>query len=318
MDFYSALSVSLSKEEIEKEVENKIDAFHGLLTRDVALKLIAKERGLFKEEEQQVKIKDIKPGMRKINIIGKIAAINKENTYPSGKRARAIVIKDDTAAVSLTLWNDDIKMISNLKVGDEVLVKSAYEKLGSMSLGYKGTLEVVSAAPYYKLGELVEGSVNVRAFINAVEGKKEYEKNGKKSSFFSFNISDSTGERRCIIWGIHNSQNIIVGNEVIIQNALFRNNEIHINERTRLLVRKAKDVISGKLLSMEAKDGKLVLNVDGKIITLNRVNALKFFSMSISDDIALETLAGLKAESMLDKTIYINCKEQNGEFVILE
>ena len=317
MDFYSILSSTLSKDEIESEVVRKIEAFHGLLTRDVALKLIAKERGLFKEEEQQVKISDLKPNMRRINVLGKIAAINKETVYPSGKRARTIVIKDNSGVVSVTLWNEDIAMLSKLKVGDEILVKSAYEKMGSLSLGYRGSLEIVNAAPYLQLARLVDGPINVRAFITGIEGKKEYERSGKKSSFFSFSISDSTDERKCIIWGVHNSQNLIAGNEVIIQNALYRDNEIHINDRTRLLVRKAKDIVSGALSDMRMKDGKLALDIGDKVLVFNRENALKFFGMEISDDIMLETLVELKRDSMLGKNFYVHCKEQDGEFVIL-
>jgi len=318
-DPYSALASTLTKDEIEDEVEKKIANFHGLLTRDVALKLIAKERGLFKEEDNVIKIKDIKPGMRKITFSGKILAINKEIVYPSGKRARSIVISDDTANVSLILWNDDISIISKLKVGDEVLVKSAYEKLGSLNLGYKGTLEIVNAVPYSKLAELAEGqSVNVRAFIVAVKGKRVYEKNGKESTYFSFDISDSTGERTCIIWGAADEQKMVAENEIIIQNGLVRNNEIHITDRTRLLVRKTTDVISGKLIDMSLENNKLIVNIDKNNLIFNRENALKFFGIDIRDDISLETIVNLKKESMLNTNVYISCKEKDGEHIILD
>ena len=317
-DIYAALAATLSKEEIEKEVEKKIADFHGLLTREVALKLIAKERGLYKEEEQIVKIKDIKPSMRRLTVSGKIIAIDKEKTYSSGKRARSIIIKDDTGHVSVTLWNQDIQIISKLKIGDEILVKNAYEKIGNLSLGYKGTIEIINTVPYTPLAELIEGPVNVRAFISAVGEKKEYEKNNRKFTYISFSINDSISEQKCVLWSIPDMDKMTVGNEIIIQNGLFRENEIHLNNYTRLLIRKATNVVNGTVNDVRIDNNKLVFIVDNRTLTFNRENALKLLDTSVSDDINLETIVTLKKESLLNKNIYIRCKEENGEYVILE
>ena len=54
MDAESALLSVMSESEMESEVQGKIDKFHGFLTREVALKLIAKEKGLLKEEEKHI------------------------------------------------------------------------------------------------------------------------------------------------------------------------------------------------------------------------------------------------------------------------
>ncbi|MBS3068599.1 hypothetical protein J4450_07880, partial [Candidatus Micrarchaeota archaeon] len=65
-------------------------------------------------------------------------------------------------------------------------------------------------------------------------------------------------------------------------------------------------------------NNKLVFIVDNRTLTFNRENALKLLDTSVSDDINLETIVTLKKESLLNKNIYIRCKEENGEYVILE
>lgn len=317
-DLYSTVLSAMGREELEKEVEKKISDFHGLLTLEVALKLIAREKGLYKDEDKEVKIKEIIAGMRRITLRARIMSIDKEMSYPSGKKARTIIIRDDTGHVPLTLWNNDLSLLSQLKVGDEIIIKSAYEKSGSLSLGYKGTLEIANAAPYSSLSDIENNSfVNVRAFISAVEGKKEYEKNGKKYSYFSFFVSDSAISRRCVLWGVPDFQKMAAGNEIIIQNGSVRNNEIHINGRTRLLVRRPEDTVSGRLADMHVEHGLLLMNIGSRVLAMNRENALKFFGIDVSDDISIETIVTLKKESMLNRNVYIRCKEQNGEAIML-
>ena len=45
MDLEAELLKSLPKEELESQITERIKSFQGLLTRDVALRLIAKEKG---------------------------------------------------------------------------------------------------------------------------------------------------------------------------------------------------------------------------------------------------------------------------------
>ena len=319
-DNYSMLETILSKEQIEEQIDKKISEFHGLLTREVAIKMIAKERGLLKDKEQFFKINDIKPGARKINLVAKIGRINKEVIHPSGKRSRGMLIKDDTGGISLTLWNDDLEFFKKLKVGDELLVKNAYEKYNSLSLGYNGTLEITSPSSFTKLSDIENGNyVHVKEFISRIEGKKSYEKDKQKRSFFSFYVKDGKSEKQCIIWeNIERGEKLDVGDEIIIENVFARNNELHINDSTRLLVKKHRDLVSGILYAIECSDGIVSLTIGKNELKLDRNNALKFFGVEANEDIAIATIANLKKSSMLNKNMYVRGKKNDKGLFILE
>ena len=322
-EHYALLETILSKEQIEEQIEKKISDFHGLLTREVAVKLIAKEHGLLKDKEQFFKIKDIKPGTRKINVIAKIGRINKEVIHTSGKRSRGMLIKDDTGGISLTLWNDDLAFFKKLKVGDELLVKNAYEKFNSLSLGYNGTLEITLHSPFTSLSDAENGNyVHVKEFISKIEGKKSYEKDRQKKTLFSFIIKDvnnEKNEKRCVIWeNVERGEKLETGDEVIIENAFVRNNELHINENTRLLVKKHRNLVSGTLDAIECNDETVSLSIGKNELKLDRDNALKFFGLQVKEDVSLATIANLKKSSMLNKSIYVRGKKDDKGFFILE
>ncbi len=318
MDVYATLESSLGKDRIEEEIGKKLADFHGLLTRDVALKLIAKEHGIIKEES--VQISEIRPGMKRVTLKGTIRQIHKIVEYSFGKKCRSMTIADRTGTTTLTVWNDDVELFSRLKVGDEIEVKNAYERLGSLNLGYNGSVGVVKAAPYNECNQLPENQpVNVRAFISHIQGTREYEKNGIKKQYYIFTVSDGRAEVRCVVWdGLERTGRLAVGDEVIVQNAMARKGELHINTHTRLLARKLANLISGTVTNMHVQANKLLITIGGRELAFNREHALKFFGVKIGDDITLETLVQLKKESLLNTTTHVRCKEENGEWKIID
>lgn len=318
MDVYATLESTLGKEKVEEEIGKKLTDFHGLLTREVALKLIAKEHGLIKEE--MVKINEIKPGMKRVILNGTISQIHKIVEYTFGKKCRTMTIKDETGTTTLTVWNDDVDIFSKLKVGDEIGVKNAYERLGSLNLGYNGSVEILKSAPYTKCDTLPENApVNIRAFISHIQGTREYEKNGVKKQYYIFTVSDKTTEVRCIVWeNLERTQKLAIGDEVIIQNATAKKNELHINANSRILARKLAHLISGKITEIGVKSNKLFLKIGDTELLFSREHALTFFGVTMHTDIDLETLIALKKESLLNTVQHIRCKEENGEWKILE
>ena len=64
-------SSELEKEEIERRIEAKKAKLSGLISKEGAAQIIAAELGI-NFEDQEVKINELMPGMRKVNLIGKI------------------------------------------------------------------------------------------------------------------------------------------------------------------------------------------------------------------------------------------------------
>ncbi len=313
MDAYSELLKVMSAEQVDGEVEAKIKSFHGFLTREVALKLIAKEKGLLKSEEKIAKISEIKNEDRNITLIAKVEEILPEVIYPSGKRSRSIVLKDETGTIHLKLWEENIGICNRLRTGSELKITGAYEKFDSINLGYSGTMEVVSSTPFTSLDSLSadSSSVHVCAMVSNVEGIK--------TGPFYFTISDANNnEARVVIReAVGRGLKLESGDEVIIDNAKIEKSLIVLDAKSRLLVKKNKGVIQGKVESLTADNELLIATIGDKKLVFDRQNALIFLGANAAEDIQLSVLVNLKCDSFIGKTVRIKIREENGRFIIL-
>jgi hypothetical protein len=312
VDAYSELLKVMTAEQAESEAEAKIKSFHGFLTKEVAFKLIAKEKGLLKQEERTVRISEIKDEDRNITVIAKVEAILPEVTYPSGKKSRSIILKDETGTIHLKLWEENMGLCNSIRTGSELKITGAYEKFDSLNLGYSGTIEVVSSTSFTELNSLPSsGNIHISAMVSEVEGMK--------TGLFYFTISDGKGnEAKAVIReGIGRGTKLEAGDEVILDNANIADGRIFLLANSRLLVKKNKGVIQGKVESIEPERDGIAVIINDKRISMNRENALKFFGVDAADDISLNVLASLKRDSFIGKSVRLKVREENGRFIIL-
>lgn len=294
----------LSPEQLESEIKNRVSDFQGLLTREAAMRLIAKEKGIIKEKKQKTKISEITKGSGRIYLDAQVANVGKTTVYPSGTKARRIKIRDPSGNSVLVLWNDDCDIGGRLRTGDRVRLSNAYEKGGEIHLGYYGSFEITERAPMVKLHKLKEKQkANVRGFVKSVGGKDRFVKGNSVLPGFSFFISDGESDVHCVIWeNLSRGDRIEEGDEVIIENALVSEGELSVYNDSRLLLRK-KNRKSGKLEDMECRDGKLVLKINGEERILEREKALSFLGVSVSEDVELRTVVNLKKDSMVNNIV---------------
>jgi hypothetical protein len=311
MDPETELLKSVPKEELEQQVKEKIKSFHGFLTREVALRLIAKEKGLLKEEEKECRISEIPKG-GKISFRAGIRKIWPVATYSSGKRSRVVEVTDETGTGTLVLWNDDTKLGDRLRLGDEIKVKNAYEKGGELHLSYSGTIEVMKKAGYSALNSVNDGeSAHVKGFVSSIEGTDTFIKGNTPAWGFAFGISDGESERRCIIIeGLDRAQHIRKGDEIRIESATVDKGNLYLDSHSRIMVRRAKDMIRGKITGIDCDGEKLRLGVDDKVIELSRDNAMAALGVSAAPDIMLSTVVALKKDKLLNSRVAF--KNQDG------
>ncbi len=120
-------------------------------------------------EPVDVKIGELKPNSRSVNVLGKVVSKGSVKEVPSGRdgsthRVAEVLLGDETGSIYLTLWDDDIDKV---EVGNSVYLKNGYVSLfrGHMRLnvGRYGVLEVLET-PF-------EGNVNLENNLS----EKEYE-----------------------------------------------------------------------------------------------------------------------------------------------
>lgn len=85
-------------------------------------------------QEISVKIKDLEPDMRSVNIEGRVVSVSdlREFTRKDGSSGRMIpfTIADDTAGVRVVAWDDHIESLSGLTEGSTVKIQKAYTRPG--------------------------------------------------------------------------------------------------------------------------------------------------------------------------------------------
>jgi len=70
----------VSKEEIERKIEAKRAKLSGLISKEGAAQVVAAELGISFDNEK-LKIEELLPGMRKVNVTGKVVNIYPARTF---------------------------------------------------------------------------------------------------------------------------------------------------------------------------------------------------------------------------------------------
>ncbi|HSB46374.1 MAG TPA: hypothetical protein VLD37_00030 [Candidatus Bilamarchaeum sp.] len=317
MDIEGELLKSVPRDELERLAKERIKSFHGFLTREVALRLIAKERGILRpEEEKECKVSEIPKGGKRISLRATVKKIWPAATYSSGKRSRVVEIGDETGTKPLVLWNEDIKLGDRLRLSDEVMVRNVYERSGELHLGYSGTITVVRKAGFSGLASLRDGeSAHVRGVVSSVDGTDTFIKGKAPVWGFAFGLSDSSGERRCIIFeGLDRAQRIRKGDEVRIESATVDNGNLYIGADSRIMAKRAGDSVAGIISAIESEGERLRLTVEGREYEFARDGALAALGVKAAPDIALSTVVGLKKDKLLNSRIVF--KIQDGHVVV--
>jgi len=309
MDVRSLLLKNMSEEELEKKINTKTESFHGLITRDVAMKMLAKEMGLL-IEKKTCRVSEIPKEGRGLTIFGKVARIFSLEQYRTGKKSRVLLLEDKTGSIPLRLWNDDVKFFTKTRVGDEIEARRVYEKNGELNLGYSGEVVIINSAQFTPLSSLPQnGFVNVRGFIESI--------GGYRGQNFFFVLNDETANIRCrIIEDTKRGKFLEKGHEVIIENAKIDVGFLDVVLSSRVLARKRENIVAGKIKSIELKDDSLNVEIGEKKIVFNRNNALKFLRVDVHDDIALSTIVSLKKDALLNSSVSLKVKQENGEYMI--
>ena len=120
-----AKNSGLSIDEVERRIEAKRAKLSGLISREGAAQVIAAELGISFDNEK-LKINELLPGMRKVNVVGKVIRIFPVRTFSrNGKdnKVANMIIADDTANIKVVLWDaNHISQIETGKIADGTVV----------------------------------------------------------------------------------------------------------------------------------------------------------------------------------------------------
>ena len=221
----------LTRNEIQKLVEDKKGEFEGLISDEGALFLVAKAFGVDVSNENtdilneiDIHISDIKSNMKNITLIGRIKDIYKIYEFNKDNNEKGYVgsflLHDPTGEMRITLWNEHVNIFSNdnFKKNELVKILNSYTKDGRFGTEiHVGSFGKVILAPddvdYKKYPKIKEKFIKVEAINKnlkslSIEGKlikkfpvKNFTKSsGETGSLESIILMDNTGTIRVNFW----------------------------------------------------------------------------------------------------------------------
>ncbi len=122
----------ISREELDKRVNKKLEQLSGLISREGAAHIIANELGInLLEAKGLLKAKDLVPGLKGVTINGKVIRKYEPRSFSNEKRSGRLarfLVGDDSGVVMVVLWNDQVDVHEKIKENDVVRIKDCYVK----------------------------------------------------------------------------------------------------------------------------------------------------------------------------------------------
>lgn len=119
-------SANIDKEEIERRIEAKRAKLSGLISKEGAAQIVAAELGINFDNEK-LKINELLPGMRKVNLVGKIITISPVREFTrNGKEGKVVnlLIADETSNIKIVLWDlNHIQLIEKKEIGEGSVIE---------------------------------------------------------------------------------------------------------------------------------------------------------------------------------------------------
>ena len=178
-----AKSAGLEEGEIERRVEAKRAKLSGLISKEGAAQVIAAELGISFDNEK-LKIDELLPGMKKVNLVGKIINLSPVRTFTTKKgdegKVANFVIADETSNIKIVLWDTNhIELIEKGNIIDSSVV------------------EIFNAS--MRDNEIHLGSFSELKLSNEVLENVKTEKIIKEKRIIDFRIGDSLSSRAFIV-----------------------------------------------------------------------------------------------------------------------
>lgn len=172
----------LSEDEVKEEVDEKMDEFEGLVSEEGAVHLVAKEYGVEVQgaAENDLKIDNVVPEMRKVNIKARVLSISDLNTFERDDeeedgRVQNLLLGDDTGTIRVTLWDEQTEIADQIEEGDPIEIAGAYtveddQGRAEIRLGDSSKVKMADEDDVPEV-DAPEGATTTEASIREVSGE---------------------------------------------------------------------------------------------------------------------------------------------------
>ena len=117
-----------NEDDIDGKIKQKLDQLSGLISKEGAAQIIANELGIkIFRDVGKLKIKEIRSGMRDIEVDGKVVNLFEVRSYKNAKRegkVASFILGDETGQIRIVLWDDgQIKKIEDKEIKEDGVIK---------------------------------------------------------------------------------------------------------------------------------------------------------------------------------------------------
>ena len=123
-------NTSLSEEDILAKIEEKQNALSGLISKEGAAHIVANELGVKIFDSSSGKIKDLFPGMRNVEFVGRVTQVFDVRSFSRADGSQGKVasfnVGDDTGFMRVVCWGSQTDIISQLSEGVPVKVVGGF------------------------------------------------------------------------------------------------------------------------------------------------------------------------------------------------
>ncbi len=199
----------LTREQLERLVEDKRAKYGKVLTREGALYLIASELGVpFLDSHNTfdaVKIGDLIPGLRKISTSGVVKRVGALTEFAKrdGSKGRRlwVLLSDESGEVNVILWNEAASKALNQGLGSGSLIKL---RGVSTKRGLSGKVEVhVNSAESLEVlqpREEVASQAHIEVILLRKAKLKQFVGRSGEGRVLSAYVFDGESEKRVVFW----------------------------------------------------------------------------------------------------------------------
>lgn len=258
-EIYNQVSTSISRDEFDSLIHEKVALMGGLCDPLTAAMLVARELGA---GEVEVKIKSIRPESGSVVFLGRVLSISDTREFSrsdgSSGRVANLTIGDETGTIRVVLWDEATVLI---KSGD-IRADLCYRVRGIAREGRAGTEvsigrncglqeiddDIKVRLEPYKIGEVQPDMSEVNLLglvVDAGEMREFARRDGSKGIVRSVVLGDETGKIRLTLWNDLAKLDISEGEtlEVINGTSRERYGQVEINATGYTVVRKSNALV---------------------------------------------------------------------------
>ena len=123
----------ISEDDLNEKINAKMKQLSGLISREGAAHIVANELGikLFENVTGKLQIKNIVPGLRNVETVGKVLQayeLREFNTNNRQGKVASFLMADETGKIRVVMWGSQADNINNIKEGTIVKIIGSYVK----------------------------------------------------------------------------------------------------------------------------------------------------------------------------------------------